>query len=138
MEHPEVKEKVLSVLNGNHNLPLYSQKNRLYLAEQISNIITGREVNDPTIPIQNKNGENTNDHPFGMGGVLTSTKAPAQIEREKKQNEAKSKSVKSKKDSDTVEKPKKPTPKVESKKSLKSKEKQKKHNDLKSFGKRSR
>ena len=44
MEQPEVKEKVLSVLDGNYNLPLYSQQNRLYLAEQISNAITGKPV----------------------------------------------------------------------------------------------
>ena len=101
MKQAEVKEKVIKILDGNYNLQLYSQKNRLYLADQISHAVTGGTVSDSKLPIQNKDGKKpVNNYDFGMGGVLTNTQSPEYIKRmeEKESKNEKKKIPKNKKE----------------------------------------
>ena len=136
MKHEEIKEKVMNILNGNYNLPLYSQKNRLYLASQISSHIMGEEIKDPKILIDGKKIMDENAPGLTMGGTLTKTKAPAQIEREKEALEKEIKSVKSKKEvvkevvKEVEDKP------VVNKKQRKAKEKQKRRSNFGSLAKK--
>ena len=69
MNKKEVQDKIMSYLDLNYNMSLYSQKNRMFLADQLSSIAVGKEaINSAGSSHSQSSKKLEGGDEFGLGG----------------------------------------------------------------------
>jgi hypothetical protein len=69
MNKKEIQEKMKSYLDLNYNMSLYSQRNRRFLADQLSSIAVGKDAVNTASSTYNGSGEKLEGgDEFGLGG----------------------------------------------------------------------